>query len=570
MNNKKRLITGNSNYKGFIENNGYFVDKTLLIKEIIDSSWQVLLIPRPRRFGKTLNLSMLRYFFDTNEKDTEKLFKDYKIWKAGEYYIQKQGKYPVIYLTFKDVITDNWQACLEHFEIDISELFTDNRYLLDSDLLSESEKQACNDIINGKASQSSYEKSLKNLCKYLSKYHKQNVVILIDEYDTPIHAGYQNKYYEKVISFMRNFLSGAFKDNDYLYKGVITGILRVSKESIFSGLNNLGIYTLLNYDFSDKFGFTEDETKEILKRFNLENKYTQVKQWYDGYIWGNIKNIYNPWSITSYIAKYKEGFNPHWVNTSSDELIKKRINERSIDYIKENIQTLVENKTIKKEINENIVFKDLDTNKELLWSLLTFSGYLNPVKNIKGKIYELCIPNYEIKTLFQDIIIEWLNINLQTGSSLVMNACYNLTSNKIEEFEKDFKTIMGDTLSYFNIAKEPERVFQSYILGLLAILGDDYIIKSDREAGLGRYDILLLPHNKTAYGILIEIKTLKKDATEKQIQTELQSALQQIAKNKYYKELIHAGINKRIEMAMVFTGKEVSMKSKTTNSILTQ
>jgi len=557
----KELDLGNSDFKSIIENNNYFVDKSLLIKEVIKAQKQVILLPRPRRFGKTLNLSMLKYFFDIKQHENEKLFINLKIWQEETEIREKHGKYPVIYLSFKDAKDDTWIECLELIKAEIVDIYRDNSYLLKCDILSEEEKQEYQQMINAKASEAQLKRSLKKLSEFLHRYYNQKVVILVDEYDTPIQAGYK-KFYDKTISFMRSLLSGAFKDNKYLYKGVITGILRVSRESIFTGLNNVSVHSVLDNEFSDKFGFTEVETKQILKDFNVPIQYEEIKKWYDGYKIGQTTDIYNPWSILNYTVGYKNGFKTYWANTSSNELLKEQLADRNENYTREQLLGLINNETIEKEIDENFVFPNLDKNKELLWSLLTYSGYLTSINKTGRKSYELKIPNYEIKTVFQDIIIDWLNTDLKIKQSLLIDTTKCLTNNEIEKFEKGFKKIIGDTFSYFDINGEPENVYQSYVLGLLAIIGDEYVIKSNRESGEGRYDILLIPHDKDKYGIVIEIKQIVRnqkddnDTFNKKIDDKIIEAKKQIDKNRYYMELIDNKISNIIKLPIVFAGKE--------------
>jgi hypothetical protein len=360
---------------------------------------------------------------------------------------------------------------------------------------------------------------------------------------------------------MRSLLSGAFKDNNYLYKGLITGILRISKESIFTGLNNVSVYSVLDDEFSDKFGFTEPEVKQILQDFNVPTEYELVRKWYDGYKFGNTNDIYNPWSILNYAVGYKSGFKPFWVNTSSDDLLKERMKERDANSTRDQILKLINNETIEKNIEDNFVFPDLPKKKELLWSLLTFSGYLTTIRKTGRKSFELAIPNYEIKTVFQDIVLDWLDNELKIRQILLIETTNHLINNEIEKFEKGFKEIIGDTFSYFDTKGEPENVYQSYVLGLLAIIGDDYIIKSNRESGEGRYDIMLIPHDKSRYGIVIEIKQIARGENENEqtfrdrIDKKILEAKSQIDNNQYYKELVANKISNTIKLPIVFAGK---------------
>ncbi len=557
----KKLDLGNSDFKSIIENNNYFVDKSLFIEEVINSQSQVILLPRPRRFGKTLNLSMLKYYFAINQLENKNLFTNLKIWQTEPEIKEKQAKYPVIHVSFKDAKANSWEDAYKLIVIQLIKLYLSHDYLLNSGVLKDAEKITFNEIIYKKADSTEYSDSLFKLSDYLYRYYHQKVVILVDEYDTPIQAGYNN-FYDKAISFMRNLLSGAFKDNTSLYKGVITGILRVSRESIFTGLNNVSVHSVLDNEFSDKFGFTEVETKQILKDFEVPTEYEEIKKWYDGYKIGQTTDIYNPWSILNYTVGYKNGFKTYWANTSSNELLKEQLADRNENYTREQLLGLINNETIEKEIDENFVFPNLDKNKELLWSLLTFSGYLTSINKIGRKSYELKIPNYEIKTVFQDIILDWLNTDLKIKQALLIDTTKYLINNEIDKFETGFKKIMGDTFSYFDINGEPENVYQSYVLGLLAIIGDDYIIKSNRESGEGRYDILLIPHDKTKFGIVIEIKQIVRNEKEdnetfiKKIDDKIKEAKKQIDKNKYYMELIDNKISKIIKLPIVFAGKE--------------
>jgi len=309
----QKLPIGLSDFKEVIKDNYYYVDKSLLIKELIDQGTKVVLLPRPRRFGKTLNLSMLRYFFEKTAEDTSHLFRHLKIWQAGEEYAGRQGKYPVIYLTFKDVKELNWESALRKIKRLIKAEFLRHKYLRESKGFAVEQRKYYADIMNLKADQSDYEDSLKQLSHDLAEFYGQQVMLLIDEYDSPIQAGYVNGYYAKVVGFMRNFLSGGLKDNPHLEKGVLTGIMRVAKESIFSGLNNPGVYTILSHGFADKFGLTESEVQQMLKDFQLEALYQDVNKWYNGYIFGETV-IYNPWSIINYLANPADGFKPYWLN----------------------------------------------------------------------------------------------------------------------------------------------------------------------------------------------------------------------------------------------------------------
>ena len=561
---RKRLNLGHSDFKDIILGNNYFVDKSMLIEEVLKAQKSVLLFPRPRRFGKTLNLSMLRYFFDKSMPENKNLYKDLKIWQTGEEIKQHCCKYPVIYLSFKDVKADNWEDCKDLIISELASLYEHHNYLIKGNTLSQDEKNIFSQIRSRTAKKNDYQRSIKELSKYLQRYHNEKVVILIDEYDAPIQSGYKN-YYKEVVSFMRNLLSGAFKDNSNLYKGIITGILRVSRESIFSGLNNLSVYSILDNKFSDKFGFTKEEVQQLIVDFEVKTDFEQIKKWYNGYTFGRTESIYNPWSILNYVAEFEEGFKTFWTRTSSNDLIKQEINKKNADSIRTDILKLINNETIVKEIEENFVFSDLETDSDIFWTLLIYSGYLTPLKKISRKQHELAIPNYELKTVFQDTIIDWLKKGVKLIKSLLEETTKHLINNNITKFEEGFKQIIGDTFSYYDTAKTNEYVYQSYILGLLAIIGDDYLIKSNKESGEGRYDIMLIPNDKTKNGVVIEIKQIYKQQEPesetdfyKRINKQIETATNQIERNKYYKELIDNKIPEKniVKIPIVFAGKE--------------
>ncbi|MCB1156782.1 MAG: AAA family ATPase [Leptospiraceae bacterium] len=573
----KMLDIGNSNFKDIIEKDYYYIDKSLLIQEILEAQKQVLLIPRPRRFGKTLNLLMLKYFFE-KEPDNQKLFTHLKIWNSGENILKHQGKYPVIYLSFKDAKADNWHKVLEHVKSEIAKAYERHQYLLDSNIITDIQKEHYISILKLTANETIYETSLKQLSEYLYRYHQEQVVILVDEYDTPIQSGY-NKFYDDVVPFMRNLLSGAFKDNLSLFKGVITGILRVSRESIFSGLNNLSVFSILDKRMAEHFGFTEDEVKKILSDFKVSTSYQQVKEWYDGYIFGDTSDIYNPWSILNYVVENEIGFKPYWINTSSDTLLKEHIKSKNSDEARELILKLISGETIEKPIEENFVFPALNTNRDLLWTLLTFSGYLTIHKKLNLGLYELKIPNYEISYVFKNIILYWFQSEVKIYRNLLEDTMRALVGKKPEQFAEGFQRIIGDTFSYYDTdstpvvrytkraTQQPEKVYQAYTLGLLAILSDDYIIRSNRESGSGRYDILLIPQDKKKNGVVMELKSIpkkksretKKNFSER-VDKEINEALQQIEEKKYYSELIEHRTAGIIKVSAVFAGKEVFVK----------
>lgn len=434
----KGIPIGIDDFRKLRERNCIFLDKSLFIKEIIDDSSEVKLITRPRRFGKTLNLSMLRYFFEKTDEDLSYLFKDLKIWQEGQEYISQQGQYPVIYLTFKDVKEKFYHDCIENLKFQISEEFKRHNFLLDSHKIKEYDKKEYIDIIKREANPILFKNSLKLLIKLLYKYYGKDVIVLIDEYDTPINQGYICGYYEDIIDFMCNFLGGGLKGNPYLKTAVITGIYRVAEESIFSGFNNLKVCSIMHNSFADKFGFTEDEVDEILNYYGMNSNRDEVKAWYNGYVFGDDTAIYNPWSILNYIDNKK--LQPYWVNTSSNDIIRNIITKTSSN-VKEKLQVLMEGKALKDiTVNADTNFREiLDTNtisEDVLWSLLLVSGYLKPVNSrleVGRTKCDTMIPNMEIMVLYEDIISGWFKDN-DVSSDRVKKLLSDLVNGDIESF----------------------------------------------------------------------------------------------------------------------------------------
>ena len=383
---KKTIQVGSSDFKEIITENYYYVDKSLLIKEFIETGAKAILTPRPRRFGKTLNMSMLKYFFDIEKKDeTKDLFRGLKIEKEEEI-MKKRGRYPVIFLTFKNERYNTFEEFQEGLKTVMMRLYREKIYLLDGERLLEDDKVKFKKVLSGNATHVEYYKALSDLMYYMNVYYDEKVMIFIDEYDGPIQEAYFRGYYDELINVMKVVLTAALKDNDYLEKSLITGILRIAKESIFSGLNNIQVHTMFSYKFSDKFGFTIEEVKELLDYYNLNEKSNEIKEWYNGYTFGR-KVIYNPWSVLNYICNNEIGFMPYWINSSSNELIK-RLLVKGNDKTKKSLEELMTGNAIAKIIDDQIVMKEIDEDDENLWSFLTLSGYLKPVKSevIIGRI----------------------------------------------------------------------------------------------------------------------------------------------------------------------------------------
>ena len=557
---------GLSDFPRLIREGYSYVDKSLLIQSVLDSSAEVLLLPRPRRFGKTLNLSMLRAFFDRDMPSADELFRGLGIEKAGEEYTSHQGRYPVVFLTLKDVKTLDWDNCLGHIKDLICEEFERHAGLLEMDVLSEQEKERYRLILSQKAPQNYYENSLKYLLVWLERATGEQVVLLIDEYDTPIHAGYQSGFYEEITSFMRNWLSGALKDHSSLKKGVLTGILRVARESIFSGLNNLEVAGILEAGpFADKFGFTEPEVARLLDGFELSGKLPEARKWYNGYRFGETV-IYNPWSILNFIYKQPALPAAHWVNTSSNDLVRELLESGGAE-IREDLEALLAGGSVECAVTEDLPLRDIRGDPEAIWSLLLFSGYLKPVDvrtRNRQVFHELAIPNLEVEIVYGRIIRHWLTRHIPSRSlNKLLDA---LVDGNVPEFARHLQTLVLNMLSYHDTAggekKTPEAVYQSFVLGLLANLGDQYRIRSNIESGLGRADILMSPvgtgQQGGGRGIVMEFKRLGEG---EQMEEQLTAALEQIEKKQYAATLRAEGCGEVLELGIVFDGKRLQVTS---------
>jgi hypothetical protein len=548
----KPLPIGISDFKTVIEGGYAYADKSLFVQEIFEKGTQVALIPRPRRFGKTLNLSMLRYFLEQSQENTSHLFHNLAIWK-NPMYREKQGKYPVVFLTFKDNKHSTWEATFEHFCIVLSEEFQRHRYLLDGDQLSLEEKDDFLKILRKEASPTLCEHSLRFLTKWLYLHHKIKPVVLIDEYDAPAHTAYVGQFYRRLIDFLRNLLSGALKDNSYLERGVLTGIFRIAKESIFSGMNNVSAFSLLNEEFQDKFGLLEFEVKELLENYHLIEKLPEITQWYDGYCIGSCRKIYNPWSTLNYINK-KASLFPYWVNSSDNVLMQQCITQGTAE-LKAEVEELLGEKCIEKKIEEGFIFTDLDKKPSAVWALLLYSGYLTVESISNGNLCRLRIPNREVQELYKSTILDWFDRGLSERKYRML--LHSLITGDVDTFSQLFQEFVLASASIFDVSgNEPEKTYHAFVLGMLVGLKDQYEVKSNRESGLGRYDVMLIPSEQHSLGIIIEFKKIG-PFKKVDINTAATSALQQIEDKKYAQELLERGIKRILYLAIVFEGKHV-------------
>ncbi len=550
---------GLSDFKKLRDNNAYYVDKSLFIKKVLDRSTEVLLLPRPRRFGKTLNLSMLRYFFEKRSENLAYLFKGLAIEQETEV-MQHQGQYPVIFLTFKDCKEATAEKCINQIRGLLRDLFQEYETRLYKQL-TPNEQRYYNKIMEEQGNIVDWENALKHLMRWIRRKTDKRILVLLDEYDAPIHAGQEQGYYDEIVLFMRNLLSGALKDNVDLEKGVLTGILRIAKESIFSGLNNPSVYSLLRQEFQEDFGFTETNIKQLSEDFSLtEIQLATLKAWYNGYLFGEIV-IYNPWSVLNFLESDDRFPRPYWINTGTDALLRELVTHSDPGF-QTKIETLLAGGTIQSPLNENIVLRDLTRNEQNIWTLLVFSGYLKPVNVIPQRIrliYELAIVNSEVQLFFENTLQDW--VEQTVGSQRLQDLLQALTQASFKKFGKLLKEMVLSILSYHDTAgSEPERVYHAFVLGLLTNLSDRYIIRSNRESGYGRYDVLMIPHDKNAPGFVFEFKKID-EPEDQNADDAMQSALKQIQNREYATELRSQGIKKIWGLGVVVDGKQVWVES---------
>jgi len=537
----------------------YYVDKTLLIKEFLDKKPLVSLFTRPRRFGKTLNMDMLKVFFEISDKNTIKYFADKNIWQCGEEYRSHQGKYPVIFLTFKDVKFDTWDVTIDKIRGLLQEEYGRHQELLNSDKLSQYEKEYFTKIISATANEVELTSSLERLSKMLASHYDKAPVIIIDEYDTPIQEGYSKDFYDEIIGFMRNFFSGAFKDNKNLSYGFLTGILRIAQESIFSGLNNLTVNSLMDEEYDSFFGFTESEVKAMLSYYGVSDKEEELKDWYDGYLFGS-EEIYNPWSVINYISK---GCIPqaYWVNTGKNEILDDVLRVATDD-ITERLYDLLQGERVVARIDQNVVYRSLAEDPANIYSLLLVAGYLKtPKKELQADGSYLCevsIPNREIATVYKSEILSHF---LQTG------AITRTTANKIAEslYANDYKKLqsaigeyMDKSIGFFDGGAEG--FYHGLMLGLIALMDNQYKIKSNRESGDGRFDVSLIPREKRYPGIILELKW-KEKLSDVELEKWSNEALKQIGELRYDSEMKEDGITEILKFGIAFSGKKVCVRT---------
>ena len=557
-NGRKPLPVGISDYIR-AQSEYYYVDKTLLIRDFLDRKALVSLFTRPRRFGKTLNMDMLRVFFEISDEDTGRYFADKAIWQCGEEYRCHQGKYPVIFLTFKDVKYDSWQATFAKISGLLQEEFGRHSELGNSDRLAKYEKEYFEKVLNGEADEVELSSSLQKLSKMLTVHYNKAPIIIIDEYDTPIQEEYSKEFYDEIVGFMRNFFSGAFKDNSNLSYGFLTGILRIAQESIFSGLNNLAVSSVMDEEYDGYFGFTKQEVGEMLSYYGASDKADELRNWYDGYFFGS-KEIYNPWSVINYLSK---GCLPqaYWVNTGKNEVLEDVL-DAATDDISEKLYSLLRGEPVIARIDQNVVYRSLADDPANIYSLLLVAGYLKTVKKVlQGDgawLCEVAIPNRETAAVYKSEILSHL---MQIG------AMRRATANKIAEslYARDTKKLqdgieeyMKNSISFYDAGAEG--FYHGLVLGLIALMDNQYRIRSNRESGDGRYDICMIPRDNKYPAILMELKW-NKELNEENLDALSAEALNQINVKGYDAEIRTEGIADIIKFGIAFSGKKVKIRT---------
>ena len=553
--NKNAVPVGVENFERIIKDGYYYVDKSLLIEKILENRTPVTLFTRPRRFGKTLNMSMLKYFFDIeNKEENRKLFENLKI--SDSKYMSEQGKYPVIFISLKDLKADTWEKTFERLKELISDLYAEFESMREK--MNKRDKMKFDRIFFEKEN-TDYASSLKLLSNYLYKYYGKKVIVLIDEYDSPIINAFDKGYYNEAIEFFQVFYSSALKTNDSLKYGILTGITRIIKEGIFSGLNNLYVNTVLSKNYAEYFGLLESEVIEMLDYFNMKYKIEEVRSWYNGYLFGN-EQIYNPWSIVNYLRE-KE-IKSYWANVSGNTLLENMLDNAG-ESIYADLKRFTDGESIEKYISDGTTIKSLLSSNDEIWQLFLYSGYLTKaeeqmeidVTSEYTNIYNLKIPNREIRSYFGSLFLNRF-FGTEVKTNILIKA---LENGDIKKFEKTLGEIMINMLSHFDLDSEMEKIYQVFMIGLVGFLMGRYEIISNNESGYGRYDLAMIPIKSNEKAYLMEFKISK---TEKGMSTKAQEALKQIDEKKYDTRLKARGIKNILKIGIAFYGKSVKVVSK--------
>ena len=545
---KKAIPVGIEDFERIIREDYYYVDKTMLIEELLINRAPVTLFTRPRRFGKTLNMSMIKYFFDVkNKEENKKLFENLKIYSSE--YMSEQGKYPVIFISLKDLKGDTWEECLKRLKLFIFDLYAEFEYIREK--MNEWDKRKFEKVLYEKED-ADYIMSLKFLADSLYKYHGEKVIILIDEYDAPIINAFDKGYYNEAINFFQTFYSSALKTNNSLKYGILTGITRIIKEGIFSGLNNLYVNTILSRDYSEYFGLLENEVVEMLDYFDMKYKIEEVREWYNGYIFGESE-VYNPWSIVNYVRE-KE-IKAYWANVSGNTLLENMLNHAG-ESVYDDLKKFTDGESIEKYISDGTTIKSLLSNDDEIWQLLLYSGYLTKdekqEKESDSNVYNLKIPNKEIRKYFGNMFLNRF-FGTEVKTNILIKA---LEGGDIKKFEETLGEIMINMLSHFDLDKEMEKIYQVFMIGLVGFLMGKYEIISNDESGYGRYDLAMIPIKSNEKAYLMEFKISK---TKKGMEESAEKALKQIDEKKYDTKLRARGIKNILKIGIAFYGKEVKV-----------
>ena len=548
---KKAVPVGIEDFERIVREDYYYVDKTLLIEELLINRAPVTLFTRPRRFGKTLNMSMIKYFFDVkNKEENKKLFENLKI--SNSEYMSEQGKYPVIFISLKDLKGNSWKECLKRLKLFIFDLYIEFEYIREK--MNEWDKRKFEKVLY-EQEDADYIMSLKFLADSLYKYYGEKTIILIDEYDAPIINAFDKGYYNEAINFFQTFYSSALKTNNSLKYGILTGITRIIKEGIFSGLNNLKVDTILNKKYSEYFGLLESEVIEMLDYFDMKYKIEEVKEWYNGYIFGESE-VYNPWSIVNYIDNRE--IKAYWANVSGNTLLENMLNHAG-ESVYEDLKRFTDGESIEKYISDGTTIKSLLSNDNEIWQLLLYSGYLTKdekqEKESDSNVYNLRIPNKEIRKYFGNMFLNRF-FGTEVKTNILIKA---LEGGDIKKFEKTLGEIMINMLSHFDLDKEMEKIYQVFMIGLVGFLMGKYEIISNDESGYGRYDLAMIPIKSNEKAYLMEFKISK---TKKGMEERAQKALKQIDEKKYDTRLKARGIKNILKIGIAFYGKEVNVAYK--------
>ena len=553
-----RLGLGEDYFETYRENSDLYIDKSLFLKEVIDNTSKVFLITRPRRFGKTLNMTMLRAFFEVKSEEEKakykKYFEDLKIWQTGKEYLEEFGKYPVIFMSLKGGNNRNWEDCYEWFKTQFANVFKEYKYLIDT--LEEEDKIIFNDILFERASSSQLKQSLGNLLKWLHKYHNQMPYLFIDEYDSPINDGFNNGFDIDVIDFVRSLFDNAMKTNPSVKKVVLTGITKIAGKSLFSTLNNFTSYNVLEDDFSDCFGFTAAEVEHAIKTCNVKYSMDEIRRWYNGYKFGKTTPIYNPWSIMNVCAKPEKFLTSYWTFTASENALGLVLNNMSVSS-KEELYEILQGKELELQIHDDVTYQTLKQNRDCVWTFLLYCGYLT-ADRVKDEYAIFRLPNLEVKKALTETMKRWLTVPMESTNEVDAMLISMLYGEK-EDFFRKLSKFVFHAFSYFDVGQfESEKVYHAFLLGLMSHVQEDYYFSSNPEAGKGRADVLIMPKSGSlkTNAVVLEFKQTDE---KKDLQKKAELAIEQIKKKKYIEEAKKRGASKIFIYGVGFCGKEIKM-----------